>query len=188
MLGVWATSERQATKTFSAGAVTSEGDWVQVSRLGMPLVNEVVLPLALKDAFNSLPPDQDYKLATSGTPAGNLFLSSVLTPELQTLLGALYNVPNPGKPRNDLLTIFLTGIKTGAEFTLQTPGGPVKVPAGTNVNQPAKFTPAEVIRLNVAEAFRPGVKGSLCAPKPNYKLGLVGRRCMRLPEWPPLAR
>ena len=174
VIGVWATSERKATKTFSAGATSTEGDWVQISRLGMPLVNEVVLPLALKDAFNSLPPDQDYKLATSGTPAGNLLLSSVLTPELQTLLGALYGVPNPGKPRNDLLTIFLTGIKTGAEFTLQTPGGPVKVPAGTNVNQPTKVTPAEMLRLNVAEPFRYGTKGSLCSPKPNYKLGLLG--------------
>jgi hypothetical protein len=174
VIGVWATSERRSTKTFSAGATESDGDWVQISRLGMPLVNEVVLPLALKDAFNSLPPDQDFKLATSGTPAGDLLLRSVLTPELQTLLGALYGVPSPGKPRNDLLTIFLTGIKTNAEFTLQTPGGPVKVPAGTNVNQPAKVTPAEMIRLNVAEPFRPGVKGSLCSPRPNYKLGLLG--------------
>ncbi len=174
IVGVWATSERQATKVFGAGSQSSTGDWVQVSRLGMPLVNEVVLPLALKDAFNSLPPDQDYKLATSGSDAGNLLLSSVLTPELQSLLGALYGVPNPGKPRNDLLAIFLTGIKTGADFTLQTPGGPVTVPAGTVVNQPKNVTPAEMIRLNVAEPFRPGVKGSLCSPKPNYKLGLLG--------------
>jgi len=174
VIGVWATSERQSTKVLGAGSQSSSGDWVQVSRLGMPLVNEAVLPLALKDAFNSLPPDQDYKLATSGSDAGNLLLSSVLTPELQTLLGGLYGVPNPGKPRNDLLSIFLTGIKTGADFTLQTAKGPVTVPAGTVVNQPANVTPAEMLRLNVAAPFRPGVEGSLCAPKPNYKLGLLG--------------
>ncbi len=174
IIGVWATSKRQAVKVFGVGLQSTDGNWMQVSRLGMPLYNETVLPLALKDVFNALPPDQDYRLATSNTAAGNLMLSSVLTPELQTLLGALYGVPNPGKPRNDLLAIFLTGIKTGANFTVQTPGGPVTVPAGTVVNQPAKVTPAEMVRLNLAEPFRPGVKGSLCSPKPNYKLGLLG--------------
>ena len=86
IVGVWATSERQATKVFGAGSQSSTGDWVQVSRLGMPLVNEVVLPLALKDAFNSLPPDQDYKLATSGSDAGNLLLSSVLTEAVTSIM------------------------------------------------------------------------------------------------------
>ena len=63
---------------------------------------------------------------------------------------------------------------TTKEFTLVTPGGEVTVPAGTNVNRPATVRPAEMIRLNVAEPFRPGVEGSLCSPEPNYALGLLG--------------
>ncbi len=169
-IGVWATSMRPSIKTYSFGAETSSGPLVQVSRLGMPLVNEAVLPIALKDAFNSLKPEQDFGLATSGTPAGNLLLSSVLTPELQTLLGALYAVPNPGKPRADIFDIFLNGMVTAQTFTITTKTGPVALPAGFNVNRPlsASRQPAEVLRLNTA------INGNLCPPTPNYQLGLLG--------------
>ena len=174
VLGVWATSSRASTRVLGAGSVTNTGDLVQVSRLGNPLVNEVVLPLALKDAFNNLKPEQDYDVFSSGSDAGKILASSVYTPELGTLLNALYGVPLPKKIRNDLVAIFFTGMVTTKEFTLNTPGGPVKVPAGTNVNKPKNVRPAEMLRLNVAAPFRPGVKGSLCSPKPNYKLGLLG--------------
>ena len=174
VLGVWATSSRQSTRVLGAGSVKSTGDLVQVSRLGNPLVNEVVLPLALKDAFNSLKPEQDYDIYSSDTDAGKLLASSVYTPELGTLLNALYGVPLPKKLRNDLVAIFFTGMVTTKEFTLNTPGGAVKVPAGTNVNKPKNVRPAELLRLNVAAPFRPGVKGSLCSPKPNFTLGLLG--------------
>jgi hypothetical protein len=174
VLGVWATASRRSMRALAPlGGTTESGPWVQISRLGMPLVNEVVLPLALKDAFNGLEPEQDFGLFTSGTPAGNLLASSVLTPELQTLLGALYGVPNPGKPRNDILGIFLTGMVTTKPFTITTPSGPLMLPAGTNVNQPAGVQPAEMLRINVAAPFRPGVAGSLCSPTPNYALGLL---------------
>jgi hypothetical protein len=169
VIGVWADSQRYTTRVIGdLGAVTNSGDLKQVSRLGMPLVNEVVLPLALKDAFNSIPPSVDFPLFTSGTPAGNLLAQSVLTPELQTLLGALYGVPNPGKPRTDILAIFLTGMKTTKPFTIQTKNGPVELPAGFNVNQPMNVVPAEMIRLNTA------IKGDLCKPQPDYRLGLLG--------------
>jgi hypothetical protein len=46
----------------------------------------------------------------------------------QRLLQALYGVPNPGPQRTDLLAIFLTGMKTTKEFTIQTTKGPVKLP------------------------------------------------------------
>lgn len=174
VIGVWANSLRQSTRVLKFGGADNSGDWVQVSRLGMPLVNEAVLPLALKDAFNSLKPEQDYGLFTSGTPAGNLLQKSVLDPELQRLLKGLYGVPNPGTSRTDLLAIFLTGMKTTKPFTLVTPGGKVTVPAGTNVNKPMNVQPAEMIRLNTAPPFRPGVSGSLCSPTPDYKLGLLG--------------
>lgn len=174
VIGVWAASSRQSTRVLTASGVENSGDWVQVSRLGMPLVNEVVLPLALKDAFNGLKPEMDYDLYTSGTGAGELLGNAVLNPELQNLLQALYGVPHPEKERNDLVSIFFTGMTTTKDFTLVTPGGEIKVPAGTNVNRPKTVRPAEMLRLNLAEPFRPGVKGSLCSPKPNYKLGLLG--------------
>ncbi len=64
VIGIWSTASRQATKVFSAGAQRSSGRWVQVSRLGSPLVNEVVIPLKLKDAFNSLEPADDAATLT----------------------------------------------------------------------------------------------------------------------------
>ncbi len=174
VIGVWATSSRPSVRVLQKGKITSVGDPIQISRLGMPLVNEVVLPLALKDAFNSLEPEDDYGLFTSETDAGALFAKSVLQPELGTLLNALYGVPLPEGDRSDLVSIFLTGMVTTKDFTIVTPDGEVTVPAGTNVNQPENVRPAEMLRLNVAEAFRPGVEGSLCAPEPNYALGLLG--------------
>ncbi len=174
VLGVWASSSRPTTRVLGAGSSTSSGPDVQVSRLGMPLVNEAVLPLALKDAFNSLEPKDDFGLFTSGTPAGELLKKSVLKPELQTLLNALYGVPVPAGDRTDLLAIFLTGMVTTKPYTIKTPSGNVTLPPGTNVNQPKNVQPAEMIRVNVAPPFRPGVSGSLCSPKPNYKWGILG--------------
>jgi len=165
VIGVWATASRQTTcirdvTAFNVAKCT--GAFVQVSRLGNPLVNEVVLPRALKDAFNSLKPENDFALYTSGTPAGNLFQSSVLTPELQTLLKGLYGVPNPGKPRHDLETVFLTGIPALNKPTKGTNG------SGANI------IPAEMLRLNTA--LKPGV--APCAATPDYQLGvLAGDAC-----------
>ncbi len=174
IIGVWATSSRPSVRVLGPGKSETIGDLVQVSRLGNPLVNEVVLPLALKDAFNGLKPEQDYDVYTSDTYAGELLGAAVLRPELETLLNALYAVPHPEGIRNDLVSIFFTGMTTTKPFTLQTPEGEVTVPAGTNVNHPANVRPAEMLRLNLAAPFRPGVDGSLCSPEPNYKLGLLG--------------
>ena len=167
-IGVWASSERYSMPVLGGGKKVNGGNLVQVSRLGMPLVNEAVIPLALKDAFNSIPPSTDYDLFTSGTPAGNLLKKSILKPELGTLLNALYGVPLPAKDRTDLLSIFLTGMKTAQPITIHTKKGDVTLPAGFNVNQPKNVRPAEMIRLNTA------IKGDLCKPKPDYKLGLLG--------------
>jgi hypothetical protein len=99
---------------------SGERQWVQVSRLGMPLVNEVVIPLGLKDRFNASDPVNDGQ-----------FASFVLNPEPARLIPVLYpGVKVPPAPRNDLAAIFLTGI----------PG----------LNRPARVTPSEMIRLNMA--------------------------------------
>jgi hypothetical protein len=104
----------------------------------------------------------------SGSAAGELLKKSVLKPELQGLLNALYGVPVPAGDRTDLLSVFLTGMKTTKPFTIQTKNGPVTLDPGFNVNQPANVRPAEMIRLNTA------IKGDLCKPKPDYQLGLLG--------------
>ncbi len=69
VIGVWASASRKQIRTLSADTYdeTYSGDWVQVSRLGMPLTNEVVIPIGSKDLWNSLTPYQDLdNLATFG--------------------------------------------------------------------------------------------------------------------------
>jgi uncharacterized protein DUF4331 len=170
VLGVWASTTR---------------DGAQVSRLGMPLVNEVVIPLALKDAFNTLQPSQDLGVYTDalGEDVGALLQKSVEDPEVGRLLCSLYGVPLPGDAndncstevdvetprsgRGDIFDIFLTGMVTAKPFTITTKNGPVTLPAGFNVNRPAGVQPAEMIRINTS------IKGDLCSPTPS-RLGVLG--------------
>ncbi|MEZ5040056.1 MAG: DUF4331 family protein [Saprospiraceae bacterium] len=56
VIGVWASASRPAIRTLSKGKETYAGDWVQVSRLGMPLTNEAVIPIGMKDYWNSITP------------------------------------------------------------------------------------------------------------------------------------
>ncbi len=119
IIGVWSTTDQQ-TLTLSPGKATPGGDFVQVSRLGAPLVNEVVLPAELKDAFNSLTPDQDATVQAA--------VDRVNDPEVPKLIEAIYKLPAPAAPRDDLFAAFLTGIK--------------------GLNQPPKVTPSEMLRLN----------------------------------------
>lgn len=134
VIGGWTTASRQQTKVLGAlGQAETSGEWVQVSRLGMPLVNEVVVPLRLKDAFNSIRPDQDVA-------AGALPL--VQRPELEGLLKALYGLKVPERDRADLVAIFLTGIP-GSVLGLPGATAPMNVPAGAQ-------TGAEMMRLNLA--------------------------------------
>ncbi len=59
VIGVWASASRRKISTLSAGKETHSGDWVQVSRLGMPLTNEAVIPIGHKDYWNSITPYQE---------------------------------------------------------------------------------------------------------------------------------
>lgn len=59
VIGVWASASRPAMKTMNGDSSTYSGDWVQVSRLGMPLTNEVIIPMAFKDYWNSLTAYED---------------------------------------------------------------------------------------------------------------------------------
>jgi hypothetical protein len=123
------------------------GAWNQVSRLGMPLVNELVIGLPDKDRFNSSQPKDDKQ-----------FADYVTNPSLPVLLQALFGsagvkAPNV-YPRTDLVAAFLTGIK--------------------GVNQPENVTPAEETRLNTTTPPTPassqnnlGVLGGDVAGFPN---------------------
>jgi hypothetical protein len=208
VIGIWTTASRRSTRVLNppaavlteapgaTGLSVHSGPLVQVSRLGMPLTNEVVLPRALKDTFNGLDPALDFPIYTANagsTPpfndpdiiaAGAVLRASVLDPELQRLLNGLYGVPNPGNNRVDLQEIFLQGMITDKPFPVYVGNAatPTLVPAPVNVNAPSKGTdglgagivPAEMLRLNTAPAFRPGVSGSLCKSPPDYSLGLLG--------------
>jgi hypothetical protein len=176
VLGVWAGSRRATMGVLDDGDGDDEVEYVQVSRLGMPLVNEVVIPMGLKDTFNSIPPSVDLTVY-------DLLQESVEDPEVGNLLCALYGVPlpgdtnddcateyTPGTPRTgrgDIFDIFLTGMVLANPFAIQTAGGPVELPAGFNVNQPAGVVPAEMIRINTA------ISGDLCSPTPS-RLGVLG--------------
>jgi Domain of unknown function (DUF4331) len=98
IIGVWSTTWRLQNRTLSATGATPQetGQWVQVSRLGQPLINEVVVPRAAKDLFNASSPSQDSQ-----------FAAGVLDPEVPKLLKALFNINSPPAPRNDLLNLVL---------------------------------------------------------------------------------
>jgi hypothetical protein len=107
------------------GASVEGGSWTQVSRLGMPLVNELVIGLPDKDRFNASAPSGDAQ-----------FADYVTNPSLPVLLQALFGsagvlAPNV-YPRTDLVAAFLTGLK--------------------GLNQPVKVTAAEELRLNTSTA------------------------------------
>ena len=98
-IGVWTTSSRARSMTLKSGARDVSGEWVQVSRLGMPLVNEVVIPRSHKDLFNASEPKDDGQ-----------FLPFVQTSELAGILNGLFKVKVPANPRNDLVQVFLKGV------------------------------------------------------------------------------
>jgi hypothetical protein len=134
VIGVWTTASRQSVRLWDDdnGENLSSGPYRQVSRLGNPLVNEVLIPLGKKDLWNSLPPSDDKR-----------FASYVTNPELATLLPALYPgvFPNlaaldsSGAARADLEAILLTGIPSGIVPGFQNYTGPVL---------------ADMLRLNTA--------------------------------------
>ena len=143
VIGAWTTASLRQSRvlnptptgpTASAagkGPTIEGGAWTQVSRLGSPLVNEVVIGLTDKDKFNASQPKDD--VANFGT--------YVLYPTLPVLVNVLFQVPPPATPRNDLLAAFVTGI------TATVNGSPFKftVPATQTV-------PGEMLRLNTAIA------------------------------------
>lgn len=109
VIGVWASASRQAAVVHDGNWSNEQqaGEWMQVSRLGNPLFNEVLVGMGFKDLWNSLPPSADKQ-----------FAAGVQHPELAALLPVLYPGVFPklaaySKPRADLVAILLTGIPSG---------------------------------------------------------------------------
>ena len=131
VIGVWATASRRRARIFDerTGRTRGVGRYRQVSRLAMPLVNEVINPMAVKDLWNAEPPHRDRDYA-----------KYVASPELAQLLPVLYpgvfpNLAAYTKPRADLLAILLTGIPAGVVPGFQNFTGPIQ---------------ADLLRLNAA--------------------------------------
>jgi hypothetical protein len=131
VLGIWSSASRRKVRVISAtnGSASETGPWVQVSRLGNPLFNEVIVPLGKKDEWNKQHPAGDKE-----------YLPNVQHPELAGLLPVLYPNVFPKlaalkKPRADLVAILLTGIPPGIVPGFQNSTGKVL---------------ADQLRLNVA--------------------------------------
>ena len=129
VIGGWTSASVRQSQIVNANppsgyqtATSYGGAWVQVSRLGMPLVNEVVIGLPDKDKFNASSPRNDGQFATY-----------VTHPTLPALLEIALSLPNTAPtnlPRLDLVTTFLTGI--------------------AGLNRPANVVASEMLRLNTA--------------------------------------
>jgi len=80
VIGVWSAASRRAMTTINNdGTRRGDGDWVQVSRLGMPLTNEAVIPIGQKDLWNAVGPDQDLQFASYFTnPELGLYMAEPL--------------------------------------------------------------------------------------------------------------
>jgi len=139
IIGAWTTASEQKNDEGEAdgglGRLRGNGRYTQVSRLGMPLVNEVVIGIRDKDKFNAAEPKDDAAFATY-----------VTNPSLPVLINALFGVPAPATPRNDLVQVFLTGV----------PG----------LNRPANVQASEMLRLNTSIAA--------VAPAAQNAFGVLG--------------
>lgn len=135
IIGGWTTASVPATRTVSGAPgsgldpTSQSGNFVQVSRLGMPLVNEVVIGLKDKNRFNASEPKDDAQ-----------FADYVTNPTLPTLLEVLFGAAGvkapTNYPRTDLVAAFLTGVE--------------------GVNKPANVVVSEQVRLNTAIGPTPG--------------------------------
>jgi hypothetical protein len=148
IIGVWTTASRKSMRVENGdGTQTFTGPQVQVSRLGNPLVNEVVVPRGKKDLFNSSKPSAD----------GQFYPYVFDDPELPEVVHAVYSsvpVPDsdsgtPGIQRQDLVDVFLTGL--------------------TGLNKPPGVTASEELRLNMSV---PPCESGTCG---SYsRLGVIG--------------
>jgi hypothetical protein len=139
VIGGWTTASLRQGRVLnpmpnSGGASKEGGAWTQISRLGMPLVNELVIGLKDKDQFNHSKPNGDAQ-----------FIDYVTNPTLPALIETLFasaGVKAPTNfPRNDLVTTFLTGVQ--------------------GLNKPSNGVPSEMLRLNTSVPVASGPQNRL---------------------------
>ncbi len=135
VIGVWSSASLPQSRILNPNptydnAATHGGAFVQVSRLGMPLVNELVIGLPEKNLFNAAKPTQDGALAVYVTnPTYPEILNGLFRDAVNSTLGTNFATLAPTNfPRNDLVATFLTGIPT--------------------LNQMSSVTASEMLRLN----------------------------------------
>jgi hypothetical protein len=153
VIGGYASASRRKARILGPGADIDEaGPWVQVSRLGDPLFNEVIIPLGLKDVWNTKSPRGDRQ-----------FLKYVQHPEVPHRLTEYYPGVFPhlaayNKPRADLVAILLTGIPAGIISGFQNFTGQ---------------TLADLLRLNIAipPAAAPNILGILAGDLAGFPNG-----------------
>ncbi len=140
VIGAWTTASLRQGRLLNPSppsglgkAAVNGGAWSQVSRLGMPLVNEVIIGTVDKDRFNASKPKDDAAK----------FADYVTNPVLPALIETLFPAAKAPTnfPRTDLIAAFLTGVK--------------------GLNQPANVKPAEMLRLNTSIAPNAGVQNPL---------------------------
>ncbi|HEV2638003.1 MAG TPA: DUF4331 domain-containing protein [Actinocrinis sp.] len=147
-IGVYSTASRQRSRMYDTdGTIVNSGPWVQVSRLGNPLVNEVLIPISQKDLFNASSPSGDKQFASQFAKPQLSGLLPVLYPNVFPHLAALNAA---GTARADIEAILLTGIPAGVIAGFQNYTGPCQ---------------ADLLRLNLAVAPT--------TDKPS-NLGLIG--------------
>lgn len=161
VIGMWSDTEKRSL-LLSPGRANPFGFHTQVSRLGNPLINEVIVPAGLKDAFNGSVPRADAD--------NRAILDRVTTPEVPQLIQQIYGIPAPASPRNDLVEIFLSGItdKSGAEINL----GPFNSQLDNADVRPSSFRPSEQLRLNMSVSP---------SAQPN-RLGVLGKDLQGFPN------
>jgi hypothetical protein len=137
VIGVWSSASLPQSRMLAPNPTYNRPDFqggslVQVSRLGMPLVNEVVIGLPDKDLFNAVKPTADAALADYVTnPTYPEYLNRLFRSAVNATLGTNFATLAPTNfPRNDLVATFLTGI--------------------ASLNQMQTVTASEMLRLNTA--------------------------------------
>jgi Domain of unknown function (DUF4331) len=146
-IGIWTTASRQRSRIYDVDRAlyVNSGPYTQVSRLGNPLVNEVLIPMGKKDFWNTQPPGYDKQFASYVAHPGLADLLPVLYPGVFPELAKLNK---KGTARADLEAILLTGIPEGI------------IPGFQNYTG---ATQADMLRLNVAvkPAKKPSIYGIL---------------------------
>jgi hypothetical protein len=142
VVGVWSSTERRSIPVTRGKG--GKAHWTQVSRLGNPLINEVIIPIGKKDLFNATPPSDDLKN----------FGAFALNPEPARILNALFKLGIKESGRTDIVQALLTGL-----------------PGLTQISP--KAVPADTLKVNlgVAPSATPNRYGALANDTSGFPNG-----------------